>query len=191
MKLCCPLTSVCLLSLFTHGNKERIAEGLSLLIRMSSPKTTDCSFKEAARPSSHSEMTLLVIREKRVCDSCAKKQKTAMLRFYCRRTWHSAGGLHMRNHAKKESLAHTEVNYAHILYPPRRWNARKTKTQTKWHNPYWSEITNPPTTSQDAPGKSQSIPPKPHLAPSWPQTDSHGKVWPPCFVTTSCRWGSL
>lgn len=24
----------------------------------------------------------------------------------------------MRNHAKKESLAHTEVNYAHILYPP-------------------------------------------------------------------------
>lgn len=23
----------------------------------------------------------------------------------------------MRNHAKKESLAHTEVNYAHILYP--------------------------------------------------------------------------
>lgn len=120
-----------------------------------------------------------------------KKQKTAMLRFYCRRTWHSAGGLHMRNHAKKESLAHTEVNYAHILYPPRRWNARKTKTQTKWHNPYWSEITNPPTTSQDAPGKSQSIPPKPHLAPSWPQTDSHREVWPPCFVTTSCRWGSL
>lgn len=33
----------------------------------------------------------------------------------------------MRNHAKKESLAHTEVNYAHILYPPKTLKCPKTQ----------------------------------------------------------------